>query len=343
MDFISDNNPRGWFKLTAADSMPDYVVKAATFPSAEEVAKLHDTAFADPIKREHPAHNKVATFLTAAYLHVMSDVPQAVLENIKAAAELHGNSADVLPLLEPLLQQNTKQASELYALDVESGHFYPMRSVDDLTESVLGLSRDLAEGRLPVKLARQASRAMVKRAEELGLTSLPENVRHVGEETVLDIEGVKRASEWRARLALDEQSGQLYKEAVSVFEHDPSESTRQICAETWEMLDKASQIKISSLTPSAADIWFSGISEKTIAKQAQECLLLRDQVIPAAVITSVPVDVLCSWLPKAAKESLEAIHKAASSDTLEASCMLEALGDGQLQQLASCLTAYHTA
>ena len=341
-DFTSDPNPRGLYALEkAGHAMPSFL-QDCEWPGAADVAGLASTAFADPSRRLHPVHNKAACMLTAMYLYGLPEVSEHVLVNTKRAAAVHGIESEVLPLLEPLSNTNavqTKAAADGFALHAGDQNFYPVRTRYEVEQSGVGLLHDFKGGLLPVKEARQAALCLVKRATDVG-ANLPDDIRRLGTPTVLSPAAVTTQANWRSKEARGTDNG-LYKAALDTYLSDISEDTRQACAQAWADLDDMLGVKTSAYIPSVTSVWFDGLSESVVKAAAQQTLWIGEDVLPSAVLTSIPGEVLASWYAGDEAVKMAAIHTTAKVDTFRASEMLEELGKDNLAVLAAHLTAYH--
>ena len=66
VDACDDTNHQILHRISRLVVLPDYVKKAAV-TDPEQIAKLPNTVFADPVNRKFPLHTKAAAWLAQTY------------------------------------------------------------------------------------------------------------------------------------------------------------------------------------------------------------------------------------------------------------------------------------
>ncbi len=337
-DFTDTANPKGWFLLESeGQPKPDYV--QGQFPDADSLAKLASTSFACTTSRKFPVHTKKATWLSAAFVYGEPNVPAYVVENIKKAADVHGISDDITPLLKPCQEQH-KKAADNFAISDKEIMLYPVGTRFDVENSGYGLLDDMRRKRIPVKEARQAALVLVKRAKETG-ARLPDKVSALGQQTFTPDANLLKQAKWRSKLVNGADEG-LYEQAVQVWaESARDEETKQACAQTWADVDAMLDVRPSAYTPEVEAVWFQGVPEETMRKAAQAFLFIDGDTYPAGMLTSVPKADVESWFAGDMAKKAANIRDLADADTLAASDAIEALSADERQHFSSMLARYH--
>lgn len=341
-DITIDQNPRPLYKAAAEMTFPAYV-EGADLPTPEECAGLQPSAFAMPEQRLHPLHTKAAAYLTAVYLAGQEDaLAPEVIGRVKQAAAVHGISEDVLPWLERMVQvKEATSRPDMFALRDGTHAFYPIGTRYDIEHSVDGICRDIRTGRLPVKEARQACLALVKRANEIGYSDdmLPETVRQMGTETLARTDAILKQAAWRERVT----GCEVYKQAAELFAENPTEDNRQAGAEAWEQLDALCDVKASAVTPAVPDVWFDGPSMDEVKQAADRSVWFGQEVVPVETLTLVDPEAWQSWYGSVDQAKVAAVMEAAGRSGLEASNLLDQWTPNERAVLAGHLQRHYRA
>lgn len=320
MDFLTDQNPRAFYKAAAAELFPAFAVDNWTQP--EEVESLPPTAFADPGRREFPVHTKVASVLSAVYAAGMplyapdadTDVA-AVTARIKQAAAVHDISEDIERVFEHFAAFTRKSAAEaapadMFALRTESLACYPIVTAFDVSESARGIDEDYTAGRLPLKQARQAALSTMKRASALrmDLDYFTDNVRLLGAENFPDPDMLRKQASWRTKLTGDT----AYEESAELFCTDFSEEVKQACADIWQELDVLHKVDVGPFTPPVPAVLFSGMPKEQFSKLANSYVWFGENMVPCPIVASLSEESIKRAYTEAERESVREVVKAAA-------------------------------
>jgi hypothetical protein len=350
MDFLTDQNPKAFYKAATADLFPDFAAENWTQP--EEVAGLAATAFADPARREFPVHTKVATVLSAVYAAGMplyaadsdTDVP-AVLERVKRAAVVHGIGDSVDKVIEHFASFSRKSAAaaapqDMFALRGDNFACYPIVTQFDVSESARGIDEDFSAGRLPIKQARQAALMTMKRATELRMDPdyFTDTARLLGSDQLPDVETLRKHASWRTRITGDT----AYEESAEFLCGDFSEEVKQACAEIWQELDSTHKVDIGPFVPPVPTVMFSGSSRDKFTKLANSYVWFGENMVPCPVVASLSEAVIKRAYTEAERPKVQEVVKAAFELRGEAATDLLATWDGaEVARLAQTILQQH--
>lgn len=356
-DHVDDFNPTFFFALAedwGDERMPEYL-KTASVISAEEVADLGSSYFADPKRRLWPLHSKVATFLSAASFYSQGINDRDVENQIKMAAQAHDIVADV-ERCEQFYAKLAKQASApaapqapAFALTVDINgtlhQVYPCSSPGEVMKSARLLPGDLAEERIPLSFARDAARALVKRARALGVpdNEIAQRTLELGEERIPDFHAAASIMEIRVKYAAQsEEQRQLYREVVKSAEEawHRGESLDDYIDLVGE-LDAYNGIKSGGLICDPVALFYRGPTQSEVEKFASEVVFVGSQPLPAELVARFgQMRQVHARLPKAAAEKVVQASAAALSDPAAATVALSALdAPEQLTVLSLALEA----
>ena len=347
MDYLTDPVPLPLFRLAETASMfPDYVA-GQSWPDQAEVLSLRKQAFADPKSREFPLHTKQAVWLAAAYVSAAPAYEREVRPGVADAIKQAAARFDITPDVEAIMEFQTQACKaaahtpDTYALRTGEVLSYPLGTRYDVDMSALGIQTDFRNGRLPVKQARMASLALVKRAAQLKVDTalLATQAVTLGSDKVADPDMLKRAADWRARQAPCD----LYKIAAESFLEQPTEARRCELAQLWIDLDAATGVKESATTLPVIDIIFGGVSLAELQKVASQTILIQGKAVPAGMLASIPDEAITSWFNADLQTKVAAVVSAARRDGMEASQLLESFTPDEVQMLSGRVAAFHEA
>ncbi len=298
LDIISDQNPS--FLPSIADALPDYV-KSAAVPSADDVASLSAHAFADPVHRLHPIHNKAATVLTAAYLAAHGAAADAdEMLRVKKASELFGVSSDVDAVIAacgaftksaaaaddaPAFALMVKMAED----DATASAFYPLTTPAQVQDSARDMATDYANGKLPVLFYKSAAVTLMEALPRFGMQSsvIMREVAEMAEERVPDFEkaawhiGMRRLVPGVAAEHLE-----LYSDIVKSAAADPAQV--ETCAALIEEIDRQIGVKYAGAQVNPWRAFHDGETMANIKLAAAANVVLSSVMVPTAVFSQVP-------------------------------------------------------
>jgi len=334
-DYLRDQNPKSIIYVDDQGLTPAYV-KQAAYPTLETTKNVHDNVFAYPGSRLLPLHTKEATFLSAAYFYgeqVKDDLAECKIKRAAAAFEIEEDVHKVKDLFNQVLSKSASQtAATPYALTVEMSKsageqsFYPLGNAAELEASADQMSKDYHEGRLPLELYFDASRALVKAAKDLSVpsTKIPRSINQLGTPRVPDFEYATENLHLRKAAGyITAEQHDLYKEILQGASHEydslPTFSEKDEAMTKWAEailevdrmhgLDKlyGKQVK------DAYSMLFSGPSYQEIEKAAGETLFVADQPLPLGALRAIPEKDISVRFTKPEAEKIHSWQKSASA------------------------------
>ncbi len=340
MDPVNDNNPVPLYRADALHAFPEWVTKEAMVSPAN-VAHLHQSAFADPVRREFPIHTKVATFLSYAYAMGAGDVDEVVVKNIEKAASAWGIADELAPYA-ALLDESTKEASapQPFALVVErdSGPtgYFPCGDAHDTDASIRGICRSFGDSRWNAELTgaqiKQAATKLVEAADRQGV-DVPGILRDLHDRTPDAASAVKFASIRQFMTGCDDETAGLYKEAAAAV----TDGDVDQCLDVWLELDRACGVKYSKThTPSPWHAFYAGVSEADIEKVAAANVFIGAAPVPAMILAGVRADDIDAAFAGDDRTIVKAACAHAATNAMAASqelTKLNALSAGRLSAL----------
>lgn len=334
-DYLRDQNPKSIIFVDDQGLTPAYV-KQAAYPTLETTQKVHDNMFVYPGSRLLPLHTKEAAFLSAAYFYGASVQDELAETKIKRAAETFGIQDDVHKVKNLFNQVLAKSASQTestpYALTVEMSKsageqsFYPIGSADELEKSADQMSKDFHEGRLPLELYFDASRAVVKAASALSVPSnrIPRSVNQYGTPRCPDFAYASENLHLRKAAGyITEDQHDLYKDILqgasdeynSISTYAEKDEAMLKWAEAILEVDRMNGLDklYGKQVKDAYSVLFSGPSYQEIEKAASETLLLVDQPVPLGALRAIPEKDISVRFTKPEAEKIHSWQKAASA------------------------------
>lgn len=289
MDFTKDKNPTALYEvgIKAGDKLPDYV-KEATLLQEEDVVSLSHIAFADPVNRLHPIHTKAATFMSAVYLAGNGLVDSAEFSAVKSAAALFDIEEDI-DFAISLIPQAEKSAYDYnnvenqYALDFsieedDSWKAYPINSSVEVTKAATDAVKDWVDGHIPTDWFYHASKNIVKRAGELGISrnELPERIWHLGEERMVDFDIASLGVSERGRFVED-----THEYDAALKQAKEGTITVDDAIDKWMGLDAVNNINHLKVA-SPHECFYSGVKISHINELAENNVFISDVLVPMA-------------------------------------------------------------
>lgn len=161
---------------------PDYVKSAAPIRD-EELARLPQVAFADPVNRKFPLHTKAAAWLAQTYFdeakHLYSTREAAAVQDKITKAAAYWGIAEHVKAASLTLQHTHSQApTELtdadYAMVVTTGdqkeRYWPLNSASSVKAAAATLYNKRMK--FPYEWRKIAARKILHKARELGVTDI---------------------------------------------------------------------------------------------------------------------------------------------------------------------------
>jgi hypothetical protein len=289
MDFTKDQNPTALFEvgIKAGESLPHYV-KEASLLQEEDLASLHDCAFADPVNRLHPIHTKSATYMSAVYLAGEGKLNSPEFEAIKEAAALFDIEKDIEDAI-ALLPQVEKSATNLYedkyALNFQieeedSWQAYPINNDVEVTKAATEAVRDWNEGHIPTDWFFHAAKQIVKRANELGISrnEIPDRVWNMGEERMVNFENAEFAISERQYAGANTEEYQTALKQASEGKISVDEAI-----DTWMTLDVVNNINHKRIT-SPQEAFYSGMKLASVEALSSDNVFISDVMVPLSAV-----------------------------------------------------------
>jgi hypothetical protein len=344
MDFTKDQNPTALYEvgIKAGDSLPDYV-KEASILQEEDLASLHDCAFADSTNRLHPIHTKSATYMSAVYLAGEGKLDYKEFAAVKEAAALFDIEQDIDAAI-ALLPQSEKSAHELatekYALSFEieeqdTWKAYAINNEVEVTKAATDAVRDWNDDHIPTDWFFHAARNIVKRASELNMdrNDIPEKVWRFGEERLVDFDNVEYAIGERSRAGVED----VAEYAQALKQASDGEITVEQAVDTWMGLDAANNVSHKRVT-SPHEAFFSGAKVAYLQDLSEKNIFISDVMVPAVEFNKLASDnykVVRMAFRKEAADNI--INVLSEKDTAKTSAKIANLESNQQKQLLSLL------
>lgn len=340
MDFVSDQNPRPLYRIDALAGTPDWVTQAPIITTAD-TEKLASVAFADPVKREYPCFNKVATYLSYAYLRGTNQTRPDVEARVRKAGEAFGITAELDKIDQQLTQTKSATAAPvpLFALpagSVKEANFnlYPINSREEIESSAHQLIHD--RGRMPIGAYYKAAKAIVKAANQFPGTVLPAKVVEAGQDRYPNFEFAAKMAANRRFVVKDEQALVLYADLVKAAEATTDIDAEQF-AELWSDLDRTYGVKYANgiLDPYAA--LFSGPTKAEVEKMASTFAFVAETPVPMQVLQAIPETTLKQRFSTKTAEAFIGWRKLAAADLTTKLAQLDRAVQRELLRIAVAL------
>ena len=350
MDYIKDNNFKGLqlFTKLAGENTP--ACFDGTLPSREDIEKLPDSLFADPVNREYPIDTPKNTYLSAMYMYTdgavktASEVSEEVRKSIKLASEMHGIGEDVEKMAHLLGEHIVKTAKENYHpktvkyayISGDTGCF-PINNAVEISQA----SRDVANRikDIPLPIIKVACENILSAYNELSeseqkATPLSQTVKDYGNLYVKDCLKVAAACKQR----YDMSKNDFYKELGEAALTEGKDNTVLLekMASTMYELDVQTGLD-KEYGKMLVDPFIAGntnITIKEAAEYASDYVQMFEQLIPFKVFTKEAVKegikIACS---KEASAALLAEIEAEQPDTLKFEQVIDKLSQNDKAML----------
>lgn len=344
MDFIKDQNPTALYEvgIKAGEALPEYV-KQASVLQEDDVASLHDCAFADQVNRLHPIHTKAATYMSAVYLAGAGKLESKEFQAVKEAAALFDIEKDIEEAI-ALLPQTEKSAHELatekYALsfqieEEDTWKAYPINNSVEVVKAATEAVRDWNDGHIPTDWFFHACQNIVKAAHALNIDAndLPDRVWRLGEERVVDFENVGYAIGERKSAGL----GDVSEYEVALKQAAEGKISVEQAIDTWMGLDAANNVSHKRVT-SPQEAFYSGAKVAYLKELSEKNVFIADVMVPAAELTKLASNdykVIKMAFRKEAAEKIIGILSEA--DAAQTTAKLASLESNQQKQLLNLL------
>lgn len=322
-DYTTSNNPKFLFFAELNHPFPDWVA-ASPIPKAADFEKMASAAFADTSRRLLPINTKEAAFHSALdYMAHIDQYAESVGERIKEACEFFGIIDDVTPYAEVFATKLEKEAAaeasapgEFAISDVIGGVQYQLLPLNDRTDvesSAMELAKMASEDRIHFLHLRPAAQAVVRAAEQHGV-SVPLIVARVGAERTANLSKAASLISNRASFTglSGDEAAQLQAQYDAVVKSaaegaiDAEECVRQIAAiDHIARLDYSFRKQSNVLLPS--EIVFCGPLVAEVEKAARAHVSVGDVLIPLSEFKKIDLTEADFKLSKTAAEELRAV------------------------------------
>lgn len=308
-DSIADTNYQQFYKLADIFGIPDYV-KQAKLEDALHPQELPASAYADPILKQFPCHNKAACYVSALFcaanssympVNTFKRASQGIYDN----AKIFKNIEDVAVVFKTA-EKNAAASSEAdseyaFVITGDDGikhRKYPLRNAAEVTKAAEWLQeyRDV----VPFEIRHKLANAICDKAEQFNI-ELPES---------LDVYIVKQAArgtcdaEECARLLDSRASVKHLSQPIKTALHKLSAAFRDepmLALESGVLFDLASKIdaidnsfnlrcKYSAAFPRSEDVLFKGMHKYAQSFLDNTCATLTGSVYDKDQFASLSLD-----------------------------------------------------
>jgi hypothetical protein len=328
-DVTDDRSHQIMFKLSRLLEFPDFVKNANTL-EADDVAKLPQQVFADPVNRKFPCHTKAATWLSQLYfLESCHNYPtrqsSEVQERINKAAAYFAISDMVKEAADLWNEHNTptqtiadKDYAMVFTRDGETIRHLPINNAENIKAAAQRLYEKQA--RYPFDLRQIAARKILHNATE-HQAQLPDEV----DEYLYKAAGFGTTTPERAAEKMGLRTLMMPKESGDM---------RIKMAKLTKSVSQMSEIPLGELTKLAEivdrvdtefgfyqhydegvdtpeEIFFELTQKKASALKNEYIQLTTGTMLPVDLINELPIDKIAAAL---GNDFLEAITDDASLD-----------------------------
>jgi len=295
-------------------SVPD-MIKIAS-PLDEDVTPLYaDSARTLPIES-----GRMAILSSIQYLANAPDLDSSLVGRLRKAAHAYQMGQLFDQAAQFFIQQRAlssvqksaairQETAPVWALsEQDGGPAYRIKTALDVESSADGMARDLQEHNLSATQLFRASRALMKRAHELGVDPqhLPRRIVGLGTERLPDWDAAEAHLLARDHRGYDrassETAGEIIKSARAGL-MDPE----QAC-DLWAQLDEHCGVRPAN-TPTPHEIVYSGTTADQLLKLANHALVLDGVTLPADALRPAQDERL---LRRLSREEAECLNKMAS-------------------------------
>jgi hypothetical protein len=294
-DFVRDQNPTSLYHADQALGLPAYV-KEASVITADDLSKLHSSAFADSVRKLHPIHNKVAALLSGVYLAGEGETEGKVWENVKKACVFYGVEDDLYALA--AVFADTKEAGEAepeqlkWAVHVqwnaeEVGSYYPINNAEEIKTAAVNLDKDYAEDRMPIEVFRKGAINVMKAASEQNVptTAIPWTVREAGTVRLPNLDYVDLMLVTRKEAGVPAEGLELYRKCIAIAKEASTDTAVEQAIAIWRDLDEQHGLSYKKQAngfrvPSPYECFYTGMTIEDLEKTAKEHVVLQGVMIP---------------------------------------------------------------
>ena len=349
MDITHDGPHAVLIQINDKYGLPDYVKKAEDVFLQENVDKLPDRLFADPVNRRYPISSKADTWLSAAYFAKTAEddgynpmLKDVIRDTIKGAACIYGIEDDVKSIMDKIENppQEKSAADDDMNYGYPDGHMYPM--FDAAGVKLAGEYFEENRNNYPIDMRRTIARNIMRKAAELTV-DIPDVVRReacVGMPRVdfMSIQIVDRAgrapNEKLASAMMELNKGLL---AATMSDLVPVlEKTAEAIAQFDEITGLDQQYGRTVLAP--ADFMFD-VSTKEAEAYVEDAVQLGKYIFSLEKLAELPENVYADAL---GDEFVERVKTAGAIDRAKLSDELNSLPTPDKNALLESIES-HTA
>lgn len=341
-DFTTDTTAAIFEYADERGLVPEFV-KQSSHIGPDDVAGLHDRAFADENARLYPCHTKEATILSAIYSQAQGDDTPGVREKIASFAEAFGVQDEVARVYECFdrlagevqekqaaaerVEVMQKFALTLHDEDGTEHNMYELTTPADTALTLRHLEEDFNNGRVPMPYMRKIATEVCEAAAEQGIERVPETIIKFASAGLPDYDTTKALVSLRSNLVTPEAmvdynmvtdgmfdalcKAASLGQAMSIVDH----AAAQMCA-----LDANNGVTVYSFsTPNPYEIMYTGTSPVDMLKHAAAHVFVSDIAIPVADLRRADMDTVRGRLSKSASDTVgEVIDVLASTEQPDA-------------------------
>lgn len=183
MDFIDDQGTRlaRFFRLSGGE-LPDFVKNGSLCLDRDEMSGLNKTAFADPVKRRYPIHNKVTTWVSNLYARMNGESNEAIKTALSRASSFFRIDNEVYRIEEVLARKMAaapEEEPEAVVVDLGDTGTYVCPSDEGSIKTAMDRLCDPRERKeFSADGLRRTARALSDAASNLGVVP-PETVQKI--------------------------------------------------------------------------------------------------------------------------------------------------------------------
>lgn len=304
MDYIKDQTRGHLARICSLTSLPEFVKTAEI--TAESVAGLSPSAFADPVEREFPIDDPGRAFLSLAYMTSAGMTKQAkyqpVVARVKRACDLFGIEEAQLEVLKELDQPEVVKsaaAPKQYAYELDFGApnpegatameknggvhgFYPISTASEIEAAGTTLDNERRVIGLPAFVSACRNVVKAAKAKSVDLSLLPPSVVHYGDEREIDTGYIIKCAEVRTRMT----GNPIYVEmAQSISSGSAQEPDAWV--ELWQQADRMHKVAYTATVPDPYRVFYSGQTKDAVAADAEQWIIIADCPVPRAELGQV--------------------------------------------------------
>lgn len=319
-DFVRDQNPTAIYHADREHGLPEYV-KQAEFMEPHHLEDLHESAFADRVKKLHPIHNKVAALLSGVYLAGNGKNSGKVWDAVKSACTYWGVEDDLETLSSVFnikSASSIEEAHEKWAVVVkwnedETGQYYPLNDAEQIKESAMALDQDYNRDKMPVELFRMGALNIVKEAKALNIDArvLPRTVWEMGQDRTPNLDYADLMLHTRKEAGVNEEGMSIYQQCLDIAKEAGTDEAIENAVSLWRDLDEQHGLSYrkqagAKNVPSPYECFYTGMTVEELEKTASEHIVLKGVMIP-----------INDFIPPVCGNSYESISREFSKEAAE--------------------------